>query len=124
MLVVALLVAVDAAAVAKKSEWKDKMLFRERLIAGAASRGVAQTCLHPIDVARTRLQAKGVAMQFTPQTFVKGVGPQFLLAFPAGAMQFASYEFCKAKAAAIGIVGATSEVRRTARAAPRRGRGC
>ena len=27
---------------------------------GAGARGVAQTLLHPIDVARTRLQAKGV----------------------------------------------------------------
>lgn len=49
-------------------------------------------------------------MQFTPRTFIKGVAPQFLLAFPAGALQFASYEFCKAKAAAVGIKGGLSEV--------------
>jgi solute carrier family 25 S-adenosylmethionine transporter 26 len=107
----AALLACASAAVAKKSSsWKDRMLFRERLIAGAGARGVAQTVLHPIDVARTRLQAKGVQMQFTPRTFVKGVAPQFILAFPAGAMQFASYEFCKAKAAAVGIKGGLAEV--------------
>merc|ERR1719465_42441 len=45
---------------APKQDWKSQMLFRERMIAGAGARGVAQTLLHPIDVARTRLQAKGV----------------------------------------------------------------
>jgi len=83
------------AAKPKEGSWKKEMLFSERLIAGSAARGVAQTCLHPIDVARTRLQAKGVTMAFTPQTFVKGITPQFILAFPAGALQFAAYEGCK-----------------------------
>jgi solute carrier family 25 S-adenosylmethionine transporter 26 len=86
------------------------MLFRERLIAGSSARGVAQTVLHPIDVARTRLQAKGVALQFTPQTFVKGITPQFLLAFPAGAMQFAAYEWCKDIFAKAKMAGALPEV--------------
>ena len=110
----AIFTSAEAAACAKKrsvSSWKDQMLFRERLIAGAGARGVAQTVLHPIDVARTRLQAKGVEMTFTPKTFVKGVVPQFVLAFPAGALQFASYEFCKAKAAAVGVTGGLAEVR-------------
>ena len=105
-----LLAFAGAAKVATTGSWKDDMRFNERLIAGAAARGVAQTCLHPIDVARTRLQAKGVAMKFTPQTFVKGVAPQFILAFPAGALQFASYEFCKAKAKVVGVTGGVSEV--------------
>lgn len=86
------------------------MLFQERMVAGASARGVAQTFLHPIDVARTRLQAKGVTMKFTPQTFVKGVTPQFVLAFPAGALQFAAYEWCKARFAEIGQLGALAEV--------------
>ena len=108
----ALLAGVDARAAVKKSSssWKSHMTFVDRMAAGAASRGVAQTLLHPIDVARTRIQAKGVALTLTPQTFVKGVGPQFVLAFPAGALQFASYEFCKAKAAVVGITGGTAEV--------------
>lgn len=114
MLALALFSSAEAAVVKKSSKsvagWKDQMLFRERLIAGASARGVAQTVLHPIDVARTRLQAKGVEMTFTPQTFVKGVVPQFVLAFPAGALQFASYEFCKAKAAAVGVTGGLAEV--------------
>jgi len=107
------LLASTAAAKSKvesSSSWKSKMLFREQLLAGSASRGVAQTVLHPIDVARTRLQAKGVTMKFTPQTFVKGVAPQFLLAFPAGAMQFACYEWSKARFGEIGLFGALAEV--------------
>ena len=114
LLALALLSSAEAAAVKKgpksASGWKDQMLFSERLIAGASARGVAQTMLHPIDVARTRLQAKGVQMTFTPKTFIKGVMPQFFLAFPAGAMQFASYEFCKAKAKAVGVTGGLAEI--------------
>jgi len=86
------------------------LLFHERLIAGAGARGIAQTCLHPIDVVRTRVQAKGVALNLRPQTFLKGVSPQFVLAFPAGALQFAAYEFSKARMAAASVVGAPCEI--------------
>mmetsp|Transcript_60124 Transcript_60124/g.137876 ORF Transcript_60124/g.137876 Transcript_60124/m.137876 type:complete len:298 (-) Transcript_60124:201-1094(-) len=92
------------------SDWKTKMTFAERMVAGAAARGVAQTSLHPIDVLRTRLQAKGVAVAFTPRVLMKGVAPQFVLAFPAGAVQFAAYEFCKARAAAAQFTGGAAEV--------------
>ena len=129
-----------------------QLTFKERMIAGAGARGIAQTVLHPIDVVRTRVQAKGVTMNLKPQTFVKGLAPQvsevwceespesriklkclcshtlharitrivhlpfpcppqFLLAFPAGAIQFAAYEWSKAKLATAKIVGAPGEVR-------------
>jgi len=110
---VVLLAAFQATVTCKKAEslgWQQQMLFRERLISGAAARGTAQTFLHPIDVVRTRLQAKGVAVKWTPSTFLKGVGPQFVLAFPAGALQFASYEWGKAQCKIAGITGAGSEV--------------
>ena len=71
---------------------------------------MAQTVLHPIDVARTRLQAKGVQMVFTPKTFLKGITPQFVLAFPAGALQFAAYEAAKDMFAKAKMVGAFPEV--------------
>ena len=86
------------------------MQFSERLIAGSGARGVAQTCLHPIDVVRTRLQAKGVKMQFTPKTFLKGIAPQAILAVPAGALQFACYEWAKEKFADAKMSGAFPEV--------------
>eukprot|EP00965_Chrysotila_dentata_P207577 6184205-Pleurochrysis_carterae.AAC.1 len=96
--------------VKKSDEWKKQMLFSERLIAGAAARGVAQTVLHPIDVLRTRLQAKGVEVVLSPETFVKGIAPQFILAFPAGGIQFAAYEWSKAKCAALNFTGGVAEV--------------
>jgi len=100
------------AAVDKKlpGSWKSQMLFNERLIAGSCARGVAQTCLHPIDVARTRLQAKGVTMTFSPGIFVKGIMPQFVLAFPAGALQFACYEWAKDKFEQAKMTGALPEM--------------
>ena len=110
----------SAVLTAAKAQPTTQLLFHERLIAGAGARGIAQTCLHPIDVVRTRVQAKGVSLNLSPQTFLKGVAPQFFLAFPAGALQFAAYEFSKAKCAALDIVGAPAEVRAAAR--PRRAR--
>ena len=98
------------AAKPSKASWKSQMLFKEQLIAGSAARGVAQTCLHPIDVVRTRLQAKGVKPNFSPGTFAKGVAPQFFLAFPAGAMQFAAYEWAKARFEELKVKGAAAEV--------------
>lgn len=90
--------------------WKDQMSFTDRMAAGSAARGVAQTCLHPIDVMRTRLQAKGVTSKLTPQTFLKGLTPQFTLAIPAGALQFAAYEWAKDQFSKAGMAGALPEV--------------
>lgn len=72
-----------------------ELSFQEKLLSGAIARGVAQTFLHPVDVVRTRLQAKGVKRSWSPIVFTKGVIPQVVLAIPAGAIQFLSYEFCK-----------------------------
>jgi len=104
------LTAARAADVKPLGAWKSQMLFNERLIAGSAARGVAQTVLHPIDVVRTRLQAKGVSVAFTPRTLSKGIAPQFWLAFPAGALQFAAYEFAKDAFAKAKMAGALPEV--------------
>ena len=45
-------------------------------------------------------------MKWAPQTFVKGFTPQVVLAVPAGALQFASYEWSKAQCAAVNFGGA------------------
>mmetsp|Transcript_7600 Transcript_7600/g.23044 ORF Transcript_7600/g.23044 Transcript_7600/m.23044 type:complete len:356 (-) Transcript_7600:1220-2287(-) len=71
--------------------------FVQKMIAGACARGVAQTVLHPIDVIRTRLQAKHVRSSLSINTFLKGVVPQITLAVPAGAIQFLAFEYCKEK---------------------------
>eukprot|EP00177_Eucheuma_denticulatum_P004663 GFKZ01008478.1.p1 GENE.GFKZ01008478.1~~GFKZ01008478.1.p1 ORF type:complete len:405 (+),score=76.82 GFKZ01008478.1:147-1217(+) len=75
--------------------------FRERMVAGAIARGVAQTLLHPVDVIRTRLQARDVAASWKPAVFIKGVIPQISLAIPAGAIQFLAFEAAKEKLAAL-----------------------
>eukprot|EP00316_Scyphosphaera_apsteinii_P001699 CAMPEP_0119298684 /NCGR_PEP_ID=MMETSP1333-20130426/850_1 /TAXON_ID=418940 /ORGANISM="Scyphosphaera apsteinii, Strain RCC1455" /LENGTH=293 /DNA_ID=CAMNT_0007299855 /DNA_START=8 /DNA_END=889 /DNA_ORIENTATION=- len=90
--------------------FRGHMVFSDRLISGAGARGLAQTMLHPIDVMRTRLQAKGLTVTLNPQMFVKGLAPQFFLAFPAGALQFAAYEWSKAQASAVKLNGAAAEV--------------
>lgn len=69
--------------------------FTEKMCAGAIARGVAQTVLHPVDVVRTRLQARGVSQSFRPSVFIKGVIPQISLAIPAGAIQFVAFEAAK-----------------------------
>ncbi|CDF34999.1 similar to solute carrier protein [Chondrus crispus] len=69
------------------------------MAAGAIARGVAQTVLHPVDVVRTRLQARGVSSSWRPSVFIKGVVPQISLAIPAGAMQFLAFEAAKEKLA-------------------------
>lgn len=69
--------------------------FREKMVAGAIARCVAQTFLHPVDVIRTRLQARDVAASWSPSVFIKGVFPQILLAIPAGATQFLAFEAAK-----------------------------
>ncbi len=107
-----LLYALGAHARSKQAlRWQDQMRFTDRMIAGASARGAAQTLLHPIDVMRTRIQAKGLTTVLTPKLFLKGVTPQVTLAFPAGALQFVAYEWCKDKMAAVSAVpGAAREI--------------
>lgn len=71
--------------------------FGEKMLAGAIARGVAQSVLHPVDVLRTRLQARGVKTTLNPSIFIKGIIPQTLLAIPAGAIQFLAFETAKEK---------------------------
>lgn len=77
------------------------LTFREKMVAGAIARGVAQTVLHPVDVVRTRLQARDVARNWAPGVFLKGVLPQISLAIPAGAIQFVAIEAAKERLVAL-----------------------
>lgn len=77
------------------------LTFTEKMTAGAIARGVAQTILHPVDVIRTRVQARGVATSWNPKIFVKGVIPQISLAIPAGAVQFLAFEAAKERLATL-----------------------
>lgn len=75
------------------------LTFREKMFAGAIARGVSQTILHPVDVVRTRMQARSVKTSWKPGVFIKGVIPQISLAIPAGAVQFLAFEAAKEKLA-------------------------
>lgn len=75
------------------------LTFREKMVAGAIARGVAQSVLHPVDVIRTRLQARNVTKSWKPGVFIKGVIPQISLAIPAGAIQFVAFEAAKERLA-------------------------
>jgi solute carrier family 25 (mitochondrial S-adenosylmethionine transporter), member 26 len=87
------------------------LTFGEQMLAGAIARGAAQTLLHPVDVVRTRLQAKNVVTKWSAGVFAKGVLPQMLLASPAGALQFAAFELAKDKLAEINSDDSTRELR-------------
>ncbi|KAJ1444860.1 hypothetical protein M885DRAFT_345856 [Pelagophyceae sp. CCMP2097] len=61
----------------------------ETMLAGSCARLLAQTVLHPLDVLRTRTQAKDVVGGvFSPAALLYGLVPQVALSAPAGALQF------------------------------------
>jgi len=63
---------------------------RETMVAGALARLCAQTILHPLDVVRTRTQAKSRGDSTLLEALPFGLAPQVLLAAPAGSVQFAA----------------------------------
>eukprot|EP00172_Hildenbrandia_rubra_P003035 Plantae.Rhodophyta-Hildenbrandia_rubra.ctg44164.p1 GENE.Plantae.Rhodophyta-Hildenbrandia_rubra.ctg44164~~Plantae.Rhodophyta-Hildenbrandia_rubra.ctg44164.p1 ORF type:complete len:366 (-),score=61.41 Plantae.Rhodophyta-Hildenbrandia_rubra.ctg44164:227-1324(-) len=82
-------------AVTSASAVLQTLTFRQKMIAGAIARGIAQSILHPVDVVRTRVQAINVSGGWTLGTFLRGISPQIVLALPAGAVQFAAFEGIK-----------------------------
>ena len=60
----------------------------ETLFAGACARMVAQSMLHPLDVVRTRSQAKSRGTSTLRESLAFGLIPQVCGAAPAGAIQF------------------------------------
>ena len=57
---------------------------------------VSQTCLHPVDVMRTRAQVAGrMPTRLHMPTLVLGLTPQAAFSAPAGAIQFGSMAFAK-----------------------------
>uniref|UniRef100_A0A7S2FHF1 Uncharacterized protein n=1 Tax=Octactis speculum TaxID=3111310 RepID=A0A7S2FHF1_9STRA len=81
--------------------------FTENLFAGGVSRACAQAVCHPLNVAKTLLQASGssgtvVSMRglssilaASPRTFTRGIGAQIFLSIPNGALNFATLEFAR-----------------------------
>lgn len=76
-----------------------KLTFYGSMVAGAVSRSIAQTAMHPANVVKTLLQTKGSFQAILPlsyKTLTRGAGAQFLLSLPTGALHFAVLERTKA----------------------------
>ena len=56
------------------------LTFKQKMLAGAIARGIAQGILHPVDVVRTRVQAVNVSGAWNLATFTRGLSPQLILA--------------------------------------------
>lgn len=82
------------------------LLFWENMLAGAISRSLAQTIMHPANTMKTILQKSGSPKMMEllqPSNFrrlTNGAGANFLLSVPHGAVNFAVLEFVRKKLAA------------------------
>lgn len=70
---------------------------QETLFAGACARVVAQSLLHPLDVVRTRTQAKSMGSSTLRESLAFGLIPQVALSAPAGAVQFSAVKQARSK---------------------------
>jgi hypothetical protein len=76
--------------VAAHSAVSDKLTFFQTMAAGAVSRTMAQTIMHPANTYKTILQLKnsGKAIDLTPERLLRGADAQFILSLPHGAFYF------------------------------------
>jgi Mitochondrial carrier protein len=80
-------------------------MFWENMVAGAISRSIAQTIMHPANTLKTMLQTGrdgGLNMLelLAPQNFrrlTRGAGANFILSVPHGAVNFAVLEFVRSQ---------------------------
>jgi len=81
---------------------KRKLTYYGLMLAGAMARTVSATAVHPLNVCKTMLQKKGgVLPAFTWNALSRGVGSQFIMSIPHGAINFAVTETTKIKLAAL-----------------------
>ena len=75
------------------------LTFFETMAAGAVSRTVAQTIMHPANTYKTVLQLRGrnPEAKFTLERLLRGADAQFLMSLPHGAFYFWVTELVKAK---------------------------
>lgn len=68
----------------------DKLTFVQTMMAGAASRTIAQTVMHPANTYKTMLQLKGNGhiVNLTPERLLRGADAQFFMSLPHGAFYF------------------------------------
>lgn len=79
------------------------LLFWENMVAGAVSRSIAQTVMHPANTMKTILQSSrdtSFVSLLHPKSFrmlTRGAGANFILSIPHGAINFAVLEYVRGK---------------------------
>ncbi|KAJ8599073.1 hypothetical protein CTAYLR_007603 [Chrysophaeum taylorii] len=84
----------------KNNESAEALTLEQHAVAGAVARCVAQSAVHPLNVAKTTLQTheggealrRSFKVQGTVPTLSRGVGAQALLSIPNGAINFMAME--------------------------------
>ena len=72
----------------------DQLTYMQTMTAGAFSRTMAQTLMHPANTYKTLLQLKGsgsktgILTKLTPERLLRGVDAQFIMSIPHGACYF------------------------------------
>lgn len=80
----------------------DQMTYLQIMAAGAVSRTMAQTIMHPANTFKTMLQLKRtsdipISEQLTPERLLRGADAQFLLSLPHGAFYFVVIDQVKSR---------------------------
>jgi hypothetical protein len=81
----------------------DQLTYMQTMTAGALSRTMAQTLMHPANTYKTLLQirgsgkAGGVLSKLTPERLLRGVDAQFIMSLPHGAFYFFVIDQVKTK---------------------------
>ena len=80
---------------------QDKLTYLQTMAAGALSRTMAQTIMHPANTYKTLLQLKntGKISRLTPERLFRGADAQFVLSLPHGAFYFCVIDVVKKKMA-------------------------
>ncbi|CAM9456039.1 unnamed protein product, partial [Scytosiphon promiscuus] len=85
----------EAAAQRSRGGGEVHLNFREALMAGAVSRSIAHTCVHPAIVVKTLMQGRGTSSQLSNLSLKllrRGAGAQFIMSLPHGAFNYATLE--------------------------------
>lgn len=83
--------AVRSTLVASSIAVDQSLTYAQTLTAGAVSRAIAQSIMHPANTFKTILQLKHnekIIKRLTPSRLLRGVDAQFLFAIPHGAVHF------------------------------------
>jgi Mitochondrial carrier protein len=75
------------------------LTYLETMTAGAVSRAIAQTMMHPANTYKTILQLKkrDAQVRLTPERLLRGADAQFIMSIPHGAFYFCVVEYVKNK---------------------------